>query len=288
MWGWVKKASFWLAVLVLIGLLVTINMTSEERENLTVAEEFIREVFAPAQIVITNLKTDFKNISAILDDKKALKQQIEWLKSENDRLTLENQGLREYKAEAERLRNDLDFININIDTYELTAARIIARSSSNWHKTITIDKGRNQGIEMGMPVIRPDGLVGRVESVTENTAQIRLITDREVAVGAIIQETRETNGIVEGAGNSEYVKMINIPYYSDIKKGYTVVTSGLASMFPKGIAIGDVTEVAREPNGLLLSAVVKPKVNFDKMEEVLIIVGSGETRVGSQDSGIGG
>ena len=193
MWGWVKKVSFWLAVLVLVGLLVTINMTSNERENLTVVEEFIREVFAPVQIGITNLKTDLNNIGAVLDDKKALNQQIERLKSENDRLTLENQGLREYKAEAERLRDDLDFININIDTYELAAARIIARSSSNWHKTVTIDKGRNQGIQMGMPVIRPDGLVGRVESVTENTAQIRLITDREVAVGAIISQGTKRN-----------------------------------------------------------------------------------------------
>ncbi|NLG33569.1 MAG: hypothetical protein GX550_08625, partial [Syntrophomonadaceae bacterium] len=81
---------------------MTINMTSNERENLTVVEEFIREVFAPVQIGITNLKTDLNNIGAVLDDKKALNQQIERLKSENDRLTLENQGLREYKAEAER------------------------------------------------------------------------------------------------------------------------------------------------------------------------------------------
>ncbi len=91
-------------------------------------------------------------------------------------------------------------------------------------------------------------------------------------MGAILQKSREARGIVEGLGKSTFLSMANIPYYSSIKKGDQVICSGLSSQYPKGIRIGKVISVSREPSGLLLSARVKPAVDFDKLEEVLVII----------------
>ena len=153
----------------------------------------------------------------------------------------------------------------------MQAARVIARSPNNWFKVIMIDKGSEDGITQGMPVINPDGLVGRVSNTSKYSSQVELITDREMAVGAILQNTRETRGIVEGIGDSDILAMINIPYYSKVKKGERVLSSGLSEFYPKGIQIGTIQKIKREANGLLLSATVKPSVKFDELEEVLII-----------------
>jgi rod shape-determining protein MreC len=92
-----------------------------------------------------------------------------------------------------------------------------------------------------------------------------------MAVGAILQETRETTGIVEGMGESNVLRMINIPYYADVEKGERVISSGLSQTYPKGITIGTIFKVTREPSGLVQSATITPAVDFDKLEEVLVI-----------------
>jgi rod shape-determining protein MreC len=90
-------------------------------------------------------------------------------------------------------------------------------------------------------------------------------------VGAIAQSSRETQGIIEGMGESNSLRMINIPYYSKISRYERVVCSGLSQYYPKGILIGYVQSVEKEANGLLLTAVVTPAVAFDKLEEVMVI-----------------
>ncbi len=165
----------------------------------------------------------------------------------------------------------LAFKEHNQEQFTLQSARVIARSPNNWFKVITIDQGSQDGITQGMPVINPDGLVGRVSNTSQYSSQVELITDREMAVGAILQNTRETRGIVEGMGDSNALGMINIPYYSQVKKGERVLSSGLSEFYPKGIPIGTIQAVKREANGLLLSATVKPAVKFDKLEEVFVI-----------------
>jgi rod shape-determining protein MreC len=92
-----------------------------------------------------------------------------------------------------------------------------------------------------------------------------------MAVGAILQTTRDTKGIVEGMGSNGMLRMINIPYYSNIEVGEKVISSGLSANYPAGIDVGVVQEVNKEANGLVLSALVTPTVNFDQLEEVLVV-----------------
>jgi len=248
-----------------------VKLSFNNRQEITFLEKIIHESYAPLQSGVDKLKHSVNSMSAGLAAKKGLEERIRILQNDNNRLNLENQELRENRAEVERLRILLTFKEINQGQYVTEAARVIARSPNNWYKTITIDKGMDSGITRDMPVISPDGLVGKVISASANSAQVCLLTDREMAVGAILQQTRETRGIVEGMGDSDTLRMINIPYYSQVKIGENVVTSGLSTIYPPGIQIGVIKDIKRESNGLVLSATVTPAVDFNRMEEVLVI-----------------
>ncbi|HHV15075.1 MAG TPA: rod shape-determining protein MreC [Gelria sp.] len=266
-----KNRFFWALLLVIVISLVVMNLTAAQRSNITFVEKIIRDTYVPLQSGVSSFRSNWDRRTAVFNDKSQLQQQIKLLEEKNNQLALENQALQEYKQESFRLHKMLNFYNANRENYDLLPAHLIARSPNNWYESITIGRGSRQGVQKGMPVISPSGLVGRVESVSENSAQVSLITDREMAVGAIIQRTRETNGIVEGLGDSDQLRMINIPYYSKINEGDRIVSSGLSTIYPPGINIGTVTEVTPEPNGLLLTAMIKPAVDFNKLEEVFVI-----------------
>jgi len=268
-----KSKFFWLLLLVIVVSMVVMNATAAERGNITFLEKVIRDTYVPLQSGVNSFRNNWDGWTAVFSDKSHLQKQIKLLEAENSRLTMENQSLQEYKQESFRLRKMLNFDNSNREKYDLLPAHLIARSPNNWYECITIDRGLRQGVQNGMPVISPGGLVGCVGSVSENSAQVNLITDREMAVGAIIQKTRETNGIVEGLGDSNELRMINIPYYSKISEGDRIISSGLSATYPPGINIGTVTKVTREPNGLLQVAMIKPAVDFNKLEEVFVITG---------------
>ncbi|NLW90707.1 MAG: rod shape-determining protein MreC [Syntrophomonadaceae bacterium] len=247
------------------------SKTSIHRENITLLEKIIRDSYTPLQSGVSGVKYNWDGWTIAFANKKNQSRTIESLKKQNNNLVMQNQKLLEYRAEALRLRKILAFAEPKRDEYNLISARVVARNSQNWYKYLVIDQGQEAGVVKDMAVISPQGLVGRVGSVSRNSAQVILITDRETAVGAILQKTRETRGIVEGLGNSSQLRMVNIPYYSKIEKGNIVVTSGLSKVYPKGIAIGKISKVTKEPSGLLLTAQLKPMTDFDKLEEVLVI-----------------
>jgi len=232
----------------------------------------LQVVYAPLHRAAAGITNGFNNFASIFSNKKALQAQVAQMQHQLDALQLENQSLKEYKSEAQRLQKLLAFRDTNISTMQLQAAHVIARSPNNWYKDISIDRGSQDGVAKGMPVICPEGLVGRVTFVTAHSAKVTLITDREIAVGAILEKDRETNGIVEGFGNNTELRMQNIPFYSQIQVYDMIVTSDLSQTYPKGIPIGTVTEVVKEPGGLLLNASLKPAVDFDRLEEVLVIM----------------
>ncbi len=263
-----KNKYFWLVLILFIGTLLLINNTSSERNNISLLEKIIRDAYTPLQSGVVEFKDRLGSFNGFFSSKQLMQQEIDSLKEQNQELTMENQVLQEVR----RLRSLLGFQDISLTKYEMVPARVIARSPNNWYRNIVIDKGSDSGIEKDMAVISPKGLVGRVASVSQDSAHIDLITHREIAVGAIVQESRETQGIIEGLGDSNLLRMVNIPYYSTVEPGNNVITSGLSESYPKGIDIGIVKEVELQEDGILLSALVEPAVDFDKLEEVLVVV----------------
>ncbi len=260
--------------LILLILLSAVGLMIFGASGYTEGKNFgpLQVVYAPLHRAAAGITNGFNNFASIFSNKKALQAQVAQMQQQLDALQMENQSLKEYKSEAERLQKLLVFRDTNISTMQLQAAHVIARSPNNWYKNVSIDRGSQDGMAKGMPVICPEGLVGRVTYVTAHSAQVTLITDREIAVGAILEKDRETNGIVEGFGNNTELRMQNIPFYSQIQVYDVIVTSDLSQTYPKGIPIGTVTEVVKEPGGLLLKASLKPAVDFDRLEEVLVIM----------------
>lgn len=271
MFAILKNKYLWLLVLVFSLAVITMRLTAAERDAVTWAEASLRDGYAPLQSGLTGFKNQFSQFTLGFSSKRELLQEIETLRDQNDALRRENQALTEYRAEALRLQGLISFQNENLETYGVVPARVIARSPSTWYKFITIDRGTAEGVNRNMAVISPAGLVGRVASASRHTAQVNLLTDREMAVGAVAQDSRETRGIVEGVGDNNLLRMANIPYYSEISVGEKAVTSGLSQIYPPGILIGTIEKINDEAGGLLKSAVVKPAVHFNQLEEVLLV-----------------
>ncbi len=180
-------------------------------------------------------------------------------------------SLTEAQLENVRLRKLLGMKEDMEQKWQMIPANIIARDTENWFRSVTIDRGTVDGLKKDLVVINQDGLVGRVISVTRNTAEVLLILDREGAVGCLVQLTR-TPGIVEGLGTSGLLRMIDFPYDAEVKENQVVLTSGLGGVYPSGLRIGFITQVKLEPNGLMKQAIVKSFVDFNRLEEVLVLI----------------
>ncbi|NLC07533.1 MAG: rod shape-determining protein MreC [Syntrophomonadaceae bacterium] len=262
-------------VVIVVSIMLLMRVTSAERVELTALERAIRDGFAPIQGGLTILLDKvggitgyFAEIDRLLADNENLRQQIRMLQWENNQLL-------EAKQEVDRLRGLLAFKEEN-PQYELLSASVIARSPSNWYSTLVLNRGTDDGVAKNMVVITPEGLIGRVMTVSRHSAEVLLITDREGPVGSVVllQDSR-IPGIVEGVGDgTDTLIMKHIPYDALVEPGQYVVTSGLGDIFPTGIRIGQVSMVDREaePSGLQKYAIIEPSVDFDRLEEVFIIL----------------
>jgi rod shape-determining protein MreC len=182
-------------------------------------------------------------------------------------LEQKNAGLLEARLENDRLRG---MLALRLDAgYDVVAARVIGRDPSNWYRTVMIDKGEQDGVAVDMGVVVPAGVVGRVIKIGRDFAQVLLLTDRNSAVAAVVQRTRD-EGIVEGAEGG-LAQMRYIPLLSEAGPKDAVLTSGLGGGFPKGLVIGEIRSIVRREAVLFQEAQLVPAVDFSKLEEVLVI-----------------
>lgn len=269
--GWVSaKRLFFLVVLVAVTL-AAIRITIPEPDRLTPLSSKFRDVLAPAQSGLTWLSRQARHVVSLpvsmygaVERSKALEQEVERLQSDITRLN-------EYKAENERLTALLDYKQVMLQQYELLVASVIARDPGNWFATVTLNRGSRDGVRENMTVLSPKGLVGRVITVSNTNCEVLLITDPRSGVGSLIQETR-TPGIVEGTvGTSGMARIIHIPNDAQVDEGQVVVTSGLGSIFPKGIPVGSIASVSVESAGLFKSADIRLFAGMNQLEEVFIV-----------------
>ncbi|MDO8886139.1 rod shape-determining protein MreC [Candidatus Oleimmundimicrobium sp.] len=196
------------------------------------------------------------------------------LSSENERLKDEVVNLKQQiitmqamEKENERLRKLVGFKEKT--HYSTLLARVIGRSSNNLQLTLTINKGSKDGVSKNMPVVVGEGLVGQIIMVSPNAAQVQLITDRRSGVAAQLLNSGET-GVVEGQATGRLV-MNYVAKNVEVNKNEPILTSGVGSIFPKGLFIGTVSEVKETPYDLYKNIQVKSYVNFSNLEEVFVI-----------------
>lgn len=190
------------------------------------------------------------------------------LKTEVDALRMENHRYVELMATHTRLRELLQFKNAT--DWPVVAAQVIGRDPTGWFESVIIDKGKNSGLRVNMPVVNAGGVVGQLVSVSPNYAKVLLIVDQNSAVDCLIQRSRE-KGIVKGLSPS-FCKLDYVLKTGDVAPDDLAVTSGIGEVYPKGLPVGKVVEVQDVPWELFKTVKVKPAVDFSKLEEVLVIL----------------
>jgi rod shape-determining protein MreC len=212
------------------------------------------------------------NVVTTVRDLGSLRSQNQRLQTLVDTLTIDNLRLTEVEGENERLRQLLKFRQLN-PTYDFRGGQVIARviseGPSNYLRTISIDLGENHGIKPDMPVVTERGLVGRIYKVGPTSSTVLLITDPSSGVNAMTKTNRVV-GVVNGQAGTLPV-MEYIPQDAEVTVGDPVITSGLGGNFPKNLVVGQVVEVRKRDFDMFQQAVVRPTVNFDRLEVVLVI-----------------
>jgi rod shape-determining protein MreC len=188
------------------------------------------------------------------------------LKEEIGQLKLENSITSELIIENERLRELLGFRKLHPPASVM--AQVIAKESSPSSRTVTINKGADDGVQKDMAVIAPIGIVGRVQAVLSGTAKIILLTDPGSTLAVRVQRNRE-EGLLEGKIITCALKYVS--YYADIQEGDLLVTSGLDGIYPKGLPVATVTKVTRHEASAFQTVVAEPTVRFSRLEEVLVL-----------------
>jgi rod shape-determining protein MreC len=192
------------------------------------------------------------------------------LQGEVNQLRMEKEQLLVERAEAERLRKLLGFAEQAPDRTYVGARVIGIRLGPAGRQLLTIDRGADAGIGRLMPVVVADGVVGRIHSVTDSTADVLLLVDTYSSIGARVDRTR-ARANVRGTGKPEGARLEYALRTEDMIEGDLLVTSGTDGIFPRGLVVGKVTQLKRTPHGLFQDAAVIPAVDVTRVEEVLVM-----------------
>jgi len=198
---------------------------------------------------------------------KAVSGENEWLRQKNAELMLENSRLKEALQENQRLREMLGFKSSS--QLDLIPTKVIGKGSNGFINSIILAVGETDSIQKNMAVVTAQGLVGKIFNVSEDHATAQLLFDRNFRVSAMIQRSR-VNGIVKWHEGNQVI-LAEVPKRSDVQVGDTVITSGLSSIFPAGLEIGAVTDCRDDQQNMFMTILVRPAVDFAKLEEVFVI-----------------
>jgi len=263
-----KQTAMIVALIVLIFLSILFLSLSSRRPYPAPGPGRIAiALVAPFQKAIVNTARFFRDIwqrhfvlVVIVDDNNRLRRELRQMVALQHRYE-------EVRQANERLR-DLLALGLELERPAI-AAQVVGKDPSPWFQTILVDKGRTDGVEIGLPVINPQGVVGLVVEAVAGYAKVMLITDPNSAVDAILQSNR-ARGIIKG-GTPGYCVFDFVLRHHDVQVGDTVVSSGMDGVFPKGIPVGRVSEVVKGVAGLFQDVTVTPYVDFERLEEVLIV-----------------
>lgn len=265
-----KKAVIFIVAVVTIMALA--NFSANKKFSFPVFDRVLTVIMAPFQSAVSKVGYTFRNSTSFISDIFTVYRDNQILKAENQKLSQNTVNMTEILAENARLRTILDYKK-GAPQFDFVVAEVIARDSANWLSSIVINRGEADGLAKDMTVVTPQGLVGSITKVYQHQSRVQLILNPKSAVGGLVQraESRVAAIVVGNSLNAQHPRMINIARDADIVKDDVIITSGFGGIYPKGIVIGHVTDIVNEEGGLLKYAVLKPAVDFDKLEEVLVI-----------------
>jgi len=270
----------------IVGLAVQVRRTGSGRNTLDLKDgagvRLIRlwadAVVSPPERLIHQTKIATSAWWNQYIDLRHTQQDNQELQKTIDRLRLEQAALLEDAKQGQRLQALQNFQEKYI--YKTVIAQAIGSSGSDQSRVFTIDKGSNYGLKPDMAVITPDGIVGKVREVFPSTAQVLAINDQSSGAGVILETTR-IRGILRGNAIGQ-PQIVNILADQRIQPGEKVLTAGGDLIFPRGLAVGIVDKVVRDPDrDAFIDVIVKPAAHLDRLDEVLVITAT-ESRFSAQ------
>lgn len=232
-------------------------------------------IFVPMQNGINEVGTWFVNRAEDLKTMRDVMQENKKLQTQVDQLT---QDLSTIKLEQYELNNLRELMELDqkYPSYDKVAARVIGNDGGNWFNTFLIDKGEKDGIEKDMNVIAGSGLVGIVIDTGPNYAKVRSIIDDASNVSGMALSSADrciVNGNLSSMNKEQVIQFSDLKCEDDaVKAGEQLVTSHISDKYLEGILIGYVSTINRDPNNLTYSGTVTPAVDFQHLQEVLVIL----------------
>lgn len=249
----------------LLGALIFYSISLRQRNEPSAFERRMLDLVSPLQQGMTATGSALKSLRGWFLGGGEV--EISRLRSELQTAQRDLVALEEARQETERLRALLDFAT-QLDSRSV-AARVVADDATSWFRTIVIDRGTEDGLKEGFPVMTDQGIVGRVVTCAAGSSRVILAVDAASRVSTLVERTR-ARGICRGTG--EAMSLDYVPMTADVKAGDILVTSGLGGFFPKGLVVGTVTDVTRRGYDMFQTIQVAPAVDFDRLEEVLVII----------------
>lgn len=259
-------------ILLLVVAAAFVFMILDTVGILAPVEGVAQSALTPLASTLTELRTTASDIIQTARDLRTLRQRNSELEALIERLTVENLQLSEVATENEQLRSFFQFAQTN-PTYDFRGGQIIARvignGASPYANIIQIDLGQMHGIQPGMPVVTDRGLVGRVLNNFPKSSELLLLSDPSSSINVMTQASRAPGSLRGRAGQLPIMEFI--PPDVNVAVGEIVITSGLGGAFPKGLVVGQVVEVLHNDNLAFQQAIIRPTVDFDRMELALVI-----------------
>jgi rod shape-determining protein MreC len=268
-----KKMIMIVGAIVLIAVnIIILSVNSQDRTPSTRTGQIALFFISPFQEFTSSsihfIQNIWRNYFDLVDVSQQNDRLVKALKAANEK----NNTLRELELSRSRLQGLLEF-KPDLKR-QVAAAAVVGKDPSPWLKTVVINKGTDEGVQRGMPVVTPDGIAGLVIDASSGYAKVLLITDQNSAVDALTQSSR-ARGIVKGESSGK-LRLDYVLRRHDIVEGDIIISSGLDGVFPKGLRVGYVHEVIKPNSGIFQEVSVTPYVDFEKLEEVLVIVDSPE------------
>jgi rod shape-determining protein MreC len=273
-----KNILFLVIVLVvqIIGLAVQVrrpNPNGGDAPAVRLIRYWTIGLLSPPEKVLHGSGNGMRGIWGNYLDLRHVRQQNQELKEQVNRLQLEQAGLLEDARQGQRLQALLAFKEHYI--YSTVPAQVIGTSGTDQSRILYIDKGAEDGLKPDMPVITPEGIVGKLRDVFAHTSQVLLVSDQTSGAGVLLESTR-LRGVLRGNALGQ-PQIINMLPDERVKPGERVITSGGDQIYPRGLTVGVVEQVVPDTqNPPYMDIVIKPAANLGHLEELLVITQAGD------------
>jgi rod shape-determining protein MreC len=267
-----RRAPMWLVLMLAINVVLMSVSAQDQQTHERKIRVWAQMVGTPFQSLFSGASKSGVGFFQYLSNLNAASGENEQLKRRLADAEAELRVAKVARDENERLQSLLNLKEAH--EYEIVAARVIARDPSDWFDSAIINRGSSSGIAPNMPVVTPDGIVGRVAEVSPVSAQVMMITDERAAAGAVVGQLDASSalGSVRGFGKSGLLEMKYVPGLETVNVGDAVMTTGQDGIYPRGLKVGDVIEVqpgtATKPHEIK----VRPSARLNSLSEVAVLL----------------